>query len=57
MCICTNMVYNGSQEVVHGVVGPDALIKRVACGCVHQPRWPVPLEHIRQSFTQVKKGE
>ena len=29
MCICTNMVYNRSQEVVHGVVGPDALIKRV----------------------------
>lgn len=55
MCISTNVVYNGSQEVVHGMIGPHALIKWVAWGCVHQPRWSIPLEHIRQVLKLKKK--
>lgn len=29
MCVCTNMVYNGSQEVVHGLVASGHLLKLV----------------------------
>ena len=43
--ICTNMVYNRSQEVVHGVVGSELQLWQVGRGCIHQPWWSVPLEH------------
>ncbi len=43
------MVYNGPQEVVHGVVGSDVLLKLVSRTCIHQPRWPTPLERRKQA--------
>ena len=49
MRICTNVVYNRSQEVVHGVVGSELHIWQVGRGCIHQPRRSVSLEHRWQS--------